>query len=438
VIWVQEALQHTPASVPATAIQADATNLDRFSGQLLVSTDPPYYDNIGYADLSDYFMVWLRLTLLTSYPDLLRTLLAPKREELVATPYRFKGGRQEADQFFEDGLKKSFLGMRAITDRRFPLTVYYAFKQSETGDGENGSADRSSTGWETMLEGLIVSGFSIHATWPVRTERGGRPVGIGTNALASSIILACRPRPQDARSTTRREFIRELRLGVPKALKTLQAASIAPVDLAQAAIGPGMAIYSRYSAILEPTGDRLRVRTALQLINQVLDEVLAEQDAEHDRDTGWAVAWFEQYGMNEGQYGQAETLAKARNVSVAGMVEAGILHSGRGKVKLLTRDELPPHWDPATEKRLTDWEIAQHLIRELETHGNEGAARLMRRIGSRADLAKDLSYRLYTICERKGWASDALGFNGLVVAWPDITRIAADLTPADYQARLEV
>jgi putative DNA methylase len=197
-----------------------------------------------------------------------------------------------------------------------------------------------------------------------------------------------------------------------------------------------MAIYSRYSGVLEPTGERMRVRTALQIINQIRDESLSQQDADHDRDTGWAVTWFEQFGMDEGAYGQAETLATARNVSVAGLVEAGILHSARGKVKLLTRDELLADWDPATETRLTDWEIAQYLIRALETHGNEGAAKLKRRIGGRADIAKDLAYRLYTICERKGWAQEAISYNALVVSWPEITRIASELTPADYQAQL--
>lgn len=251
--------------------------------------------------------------------------------------------------------------------------------------------------------------------------------GLGTNALASSIILSCRTRADNAPAISRNEFLRELRRELPKKLRTMQQASIAPVDLAQAAIGPGMAIYSAYSAVTEPNGDRLRVRAALQLINQVLDEVLTEQDSEHDRDTGWAVSWFEQYGMNEAEYGRAETLATARAVSVDGLREAGLIQSGRGRVQLIKRADLPPDWDPARDRRVTDWEIVQYLIRALETGGRDAAAALKRRLGSRAEIAKDLAYRLYTICERKGWAQEALAYNSLVVEWPAISKAVNEL-----------
>jgi putative DNA methylase len=433
--WVTKVISHLVPASGGIATQADATSL-QFEMKGLISTDPPYYDNIGYADLSDFFYIWLRRSLASAHPDLFRTLLVPKKEELVATPYRFKGGRYEAEEFFETGLQAAFRRIGDVQDDRYPMTVYYAYKQAESGVDDDGNGGSASTGWETMLEGLVRTGFSITGTWPMRTELANRMIGSGTNALASSVVLACRLRPESAPTTTRRDFLRELRRELPAALKTMQAASIAPVDLAQAAIGPGMAIYTRYSGVLEPTGDRLRVRTALQLINQVLDEVLAEQDAEHDRDTGWAIAWFEQSGMTEALYGLAETLATARNVSVSGLVEAGILRAGRGKVKLLSRDELLQDWDPATEKRLTDWEITQYLIRALESDGIQGAAALKRRVGPRADLGKDLAYRLYTICERKGWSQEALSYNGLVVSWPEISRVAADLTPADYQAEM--
>src|SRR5690606_30906466 len=290
-------------------------------------------------------------------------------------------------------------------------------------------------GWETMLEGLIKSGFAINGTWPMRTERGGRSNSIGSNALASSIVLVCRPRPEDAPVTTRTDFIRALRRELPQALRTLQHGNIAPVDLAQAAIGPGMAIFSRHSKVLEASGEPMTVRTALQLINQVLDEVLAEQEGEFDADTRWAVAWFEQFGMGEGPYGVAETLSKAKNTSVGGMVEAGILHAARGKVRLIGRNDLPRDWDPRADRRLTVWEVTQYLIRALKEEGEPGAAMLARQVGGLADLARDLAYRLYTIAERKKWASDALDYNSLVTAWPEIQQLAAGI-PTEQQARL--
>jgi putative DNA methylase len=281
-----------------------------------------------------------------------------------------------------------------------------------------------------MLEGLIRAGFSITGTWPMRTERSARSIGIGTNALASSIVLVCRPRLEDAPGATRRQFLTALRQELPDALRNLQRGNIAPVDLAQAAIGPGMAIYSRYSKVLESDGTPMRVRTALQLINQTLDEVLSEQEGAYDNDTRWAVAWFEQHGNQEGAYGDAETLSTAKNTAVSAMVQAGIIHAKGGKVRLLQRHELPPDWDPAKDRRLTVWEITQHLVHALDQRGESGAAEILAQVSDRGDVARDLAYRLYTTCERKGWVQDALAYNALVVAWPQITQQAGQVSTA--------
>lgn len=388
----------------------------------IVCTDPPYYDNIGYADLSDFFYVWLRRSLGDVYPDLFATVLTPKAEELVATPYRFAGGKDEAKEFFEQGLAKAFSRMRAEQHPDYPLTLFYAFKQAES-QGDGGIA---STGWETMLSGLLKSGFSITGTWPMRSEQYHRMIAHGTNALASSIVLVCRPRPQDAPRTTRREFIMSLKQELPAAIRRLQQENIAPVDLAQAVIGPGMAIFSRYREVLEADGSAMTVRTALALINQAVDEFLAEQEGDYDPDSRWALAWFEQHGFNEGEFGEAETLSKAKNTSVSGLVEAGILKASGGKVRLLRKDELDPDWDPSRDQRLTVWEVTHHLIRRLDKSCEGEAAQLLRRVGPVADAARDLAYRLYQICERKGWAQEAVFYNALVVSWPEIKRLAGE------------
>lgn len=410
--------------VNANAVSNNNNNYD----MRIYSTDPPYYDNISYADLSDYFYVWLRRSLKNIHPEVFNTLLVPKAEELVASPYRFNGDKGRAERFFEEGLGQAFARIRAAQSPDYPATIYYAFKQAENNEEEVVSATNgasSSTGWETMLAGLIRSGFAINGTWPIRTELSNRMIGSGTNALATSIVLVCRPRPEDARSTTRLEFIRALRRELPNALRALQRANIAPVDLAQAAIGPGMAIYSRYKAVLEADGSPMRVRTALQLINQALDEVLTEQEGAYDGDTRWAIAWFEQSQFAEGQYGVAETLSKAKNTSVAGMVEAGVVVARGGKVRLISRDELPASWNPAKDARVTAWEATQHLVRALDKSGESGAAAILAALpGSVADQARDLAYRLYTTCERKKWAQEALAYNSLVIAWPEIAKLA--------------
>jgi putative DNA methylase len=273
---------------------------------------------------------------------------------------------------------------------------------------------------------VIRAGFVISGTWPMRTERGARSIGIGTNALASSIILVCRPRAADAPTATRREFVTALKAELPVALAHLQRGNIAPVDLAQAAIGPGMAVYTRYAKVLDAEGKPLTVREALALINQTLDEALAEQEGDFDADSRWAVVWFEQSGFAEGDYGVAEQLSKSKNTSVAGMVEAGILESKRGKVRLLKPEELPANWDPATDPRLTAWEIVHQLIRVLASGGEGAAARLVAKLGAKAEIARELAYRLYTLCERKKRATEALSYNGLVQSWPEITRLARE------------
>jgi putative DNA methylase len=348
-------------------------------------------------------------------------------EELVASPYRFGGDKDKAKAFFEDGLSKVFNCMQKVQHPDYPLTIFYAFKQAETDEDEDGDGDTTavaSTGWQTMLEGLLKADFSVSGTWPMRSERGARSVAIGTNALASSIVLVCRPRPASAPLATRREFMAALKRELPDALKKLQHGNIAPVDLAQAAIGPGMAAFSCYARVLEADGTPMRVRTALTLINQGLDEVLTEQEGEFDTDTRWAVAWFEQSGFDEGLFGVAETLSKAKNTAVGGMVEAGILSTKAGKVRLLRRDELADDWDPTQDRRVTVWEVTQHLIRALEQHGEMGAATPVQKLGGLGEVARDLAYRLYGICERKKWAQEAVAYNSLVIAWPEIVRLA--------------
>lgn len=433
--WVAEVIELSPYNKLAEAKQHDAASNISVNIPPLISTDPPYYDNIGYADLSDFFYVWLRRSLRTVYPDLFKTMLVPKVQELIATPYRFAGSKSKAREFFENGLSKAFRQMRASQHPDYPLTVYYAFKQSEAEDevvdeeemnGEDISSQvTSSTGWETMLEGLISAGFTITGTWPIRTERTGRTISIGTNALASSIVLVCRPRPVDAPIASRRQFLSALRTELPEALANLQRGSIAPVDLAQASIGPGMAIYSRYSKVIESDGSPLRVRTALQLINRALDEVLAEQEGEYDAQTRWAIAWFEEQAYEAGEYGRAETLSKAKNVSLQSLVDSGFLSSRSGKVCLLRRDELSQEWNPQEQARVTVWEVMQRLIHALDKEGDQGAGRILRQVGSeRGEIARDLAYRLYTLCERKGWAVEALAYNSLVTSWAEINKEA--------------
>ncbi len=406
-------------AAPGGATQADAAHQET-SCSKVVSTDPPYYDNIGYADLSDFFYVWLRRSLRDAFPDLFATLAVPKADELVATPYRH-GSKEKAESFFLDGMTRAMGRLAQQAHPAFPVSIYYAFKQSET----ESAAGTASTGWETFLDAVIRAGFAVSGTWPMRTELGNRMIGSGTNALASSIVLVCRPRAADAASATRREFVAALKAELPQALAHLQRGNIAPVDLAQAAIGPGMAVFTSFAQVLDAEGKPLSVRDALALINETLDEALAEQEGDFDADTRWALAWFEQHGFDEGEYGVAETLSKAKNTSVAAMSgKDGFLHSSRGRVRLLKPEELPEDWDPATDTRLTAWEVVHHLVRVLAGGGEGAAADLVAKLGSHAETARELAYRLYTLCERKKRAAEALAYNGLVQSFPEIVRLA--------------
>lgn len=418
---------------PGHASQAAAQTAGDSDHSFVISADPPYYDNVGYADLSDFFYVWLRRSLKPVFPKLFATVATPKADELVATPHRH-GGREMAEAFFLEGMTRAVRRLDERTHPAFPVTIYYAFKQSET-RGDEGVA---STGWETFLDAVIRAGFAISGTWPIRTEQAAA-LKATRNALASSIVLVCHPRTGDAPTATRREFLTALKAELPSALIHLQRGNIAPVDLAQAAIGPGMAVYTRYSKVLDAEGKPLRVREALALINQTLDQVLAEQEGDFDADSRWAVAWFEHTGFAEGEYGLAETLSKAKNTSVNGMKEAGILdrRSKGGKVRLLRPNELPADWDPATDPRLTAWEVVHHLVRVLEAGGESAAAELVAKLDSKAEIARELAYRLYALCERKKRAQEALSYNGLVQSWPEITRLAREGgTRRAHQAQL--
>jgi putative DNA methylase len=432
ICW-QNAVKYSADNLEATgavcgigglAAQLDAAN-QSLTLDKLVSTDPPYYDNIGYADLSDFFYVWLRRSLRLVYPALFATLAVPKVEELVATPYRH-GSKDKAETFFLNGMTQAMNRLAKQSHPAFPVSIYYAFKQSESETDEG----TSSTGWETFLDAVIRAGFGISGTWPMRTELGNRMIGSGTNALASSIVLVCRKRPATAHTATRREFVAALKAELPAALADLQRSNIAPVDLAQAAIGPGMAVYTRYAKVLDAQGKALSVREALALINETLDEALASQEGDFDADSRWALTWFDQHGFDEGEYGTAEQLSKSKNTAVAGMVEAGIVESKRGKVRLYRPGELPVDWDPATDLRLSAWEVVHHLIRVLGTGGESAAAALVVKLGAKSEVARELAYRLYTACERKKRNSEALAYNGLVQSWPEIIRIASEVRAA--------
>lgn len=427
--WIEPAVKALSGAVPGHAQMADAQSQAVSAGKV-VSSDPPYYDNIGYADLSDFFYVWLRRTLRPVFPGLFGTMAVPKADELVATPYRH-GGKEHAEQFFLGGMTQAMRRVAEQAHLAYPVTIYYAFKQSES-DGGDGTTN---TGWDTFLAAVIEAGFAISGTWPMRTELANRMIGSGVNALASSIVLVCRSRHSDAPTATRREFVAALKAELPDALRHLQAGNIAPVDLAQAAIGPGMAVYTRFSRVLDAEGQPLTVRAALALINQVLDEALAEQEGDFDADSRWALAWFEQLGFDEGEFGLAEQLSKAKNTAVSGLVEAGIAVAAKGKVRLLKPGELPPNWDPVTDERLTVWEMVHQLVRVLEAYGEGAAATLVAKLGSQAETARELCYRLYTICERKRRTQEAISYNGLVQSWPEIQRLAQEILVAEIAAR---
>lgn len=402
------------------AAQADAQEQEIASGKV-ISTDPPYYDNVPYSDLSDYFYVWLRQALKTVVPHLFETLSTPKANELVAFAYRHSS-KVAAGSFFLNGMKQALHRLSQSAHPAFPVTIYYAFKQSE----DSGDGGTASTGWETFLEALIQSDFEILGTWPMRTEKTGRMRENDSNALASSIVLVCRSRLADTPVATRREFLNVLKAELPMALAHLQRENIAPVDLAQAAIGPGMAVFTRYAKVMEADGRQLTIRAALSLINEALDEVLAQQEGNFDADSRFAIAWFEHVGFEPGEFGRADVLARAKNTSVSGLVEARIIRSRGGMVSVLRPGELNPDWDPGRDSRISAWEIVNHLVRALESDGEDAAAELVSKLGSQAEVGRELAYRLYTIAERHKWAQEALSYNGLVQSWPEIVRLSRE------------
>ena len=418
------------------ALQSDAQT-QVISDHKVISTDPPYYDNIGYADLSDFFYVWLRRSLRPIFPKLYATLAVPKAEELIATPYRH-GSKQAAEVFFLDGMTAAMHNLAAQAHPAFPVTIYYAFKQSDT-KKEGGT---HSTGWETFLEAVLRAGFTLTGTWPMRTERDARSIGIGTNALASSIVLVCRPRPAAADTISRREFQRQLREQLPEALETMIGGTsgqspIAPVDLAQAAIGPGMAIYSQYAAVLNQDGTPMRVHDALVLINREITDYLTPDAGSFDADTLFANSWFEQYGWAEGPFGEADVLARGKGTSVAGVAEAGVVQSGAGKVRLLRWADYPTGWNPATDHRAPVWEATHHLIRALNTQGEAAAGALLAAMPDKAEPVRQLAYHLYTLCERKKWAEDARAYNELITAWHAVLEASREEGPRGEQLGFE-
>lgn len=421
--WIEKVVAFLNGKNKGIARQFDAQS-DIGLRDIMVSTDPPYYDNIGYADLSDFFYVWMRQTLKNLFPKLFHTMLVPKSEELVATPYRFKGDVAQARDFFEKGMLNTFRQVYVYAGQDVPVTIYYAFKQSES-ETDGDSQQTASTGWETMLSAIIQAGFAITGTWPIRTEKPGRTIEIGTNALASSIVLVCRKRQASAPICTRREFITALKRELKPALAELQRSNIAPVDLAQSAIGPGMGVYSRYSKVLESDGMPMGVRSALQIINQELDLYFNEQDGELDRDSRFCVDLYSQHAFNNMKFGDADNLARAKNTSVEGLVSRGVLYAQKGVVHLLTREEIPA--TVQTSEQLI-WLLTQQLTFAMEKGGVPACAEIVVSLfGSNVEHAKALAYRLYTIAERRGWAQEAYAYNSLVIAWPEIQNKAAEL-----------
>ena len=421
--WVYKCVLEFPASSTGDVRQFDAQS-DCGLRNIMVSTDPPYYDNIGYADLSDFFYVWMRQSLKQTYPDLFRTMLVPKAEELVATPYRFDGSVERARDFFEDGMLHTCQQIYQYAREDIPVTIYYAYKQSDT-ETEETEAKTASTGWETMLSAVIQAGFAITGTWPMRTEMSNRSIASGTNALASSIVLVCRKRGENARTCTRRDFVTTLKRELKPALQKLQQSNIAPVDLAQSAIGPGIGVFSRYKKVLESDGSPMTVRSALQVINQELDLYFSGQDSSIDSDSRLCVELFTQYAFNTVKFGDADVLARAKGTSVAKLAGQDILYAAKGDVRLLTREELPEKIKTGEQNI---WLLTQQLTHAMETGGIQKCAEIIAPMfGNNAEDAKNLAYRLYSICERKNWAQEAYAYNALVVAWPEIQSKAAEL-----------
>lgn len=430
--WTAESLEGVGSATKGHVCTANASTQSISAGKV-ISTDPPYYDNIGYADLSDFFYVWLRRALRPTYPSLFATMAVPKAEELVATPYRH-GSKDKAEAFFLDGMTEAMNRLADQAHPSFPTTIYYAFKQSDTTDVGTGN-----TGWETFLEAVLRAGFAITGTWPMRTELANRMIGSGTNALASSIVLVCQKRDIAASTVSRRDFLRELKEELAGAVEDMIGGTdgispVAPVDLAQAVIGPGMAIFSKYSAVLEADGTPMSVHTALMLINRMLTE--GADDFEPD--TQFCLAWFDQYGWSVGPFGEANTLSQAKATSVDGVQDAGVVESGGGKVRLLKPNEYPADWTPETDNRTPIWEALHQMIRAHRSGGDAIAGGLLARMHERSEPIRQLAYRLYTLCERKGWAEDARAYNELITAWPHIESASHAAGHVGSQAKLDI
>ncbi|WP_245582966.1 DUF1156 domain-containing protein [Sediminimonas qiaohouensis] len=433
--WTWKAIVNLVPGSIGIEKQHDAQTVE-YPKNVVISTDPPYYDNIGYADLSDFFFCWMKPVVRPVYPEIFEILATPKSEELVATPYRH-GGKNSAEKFFMSGMGKAVANMALQSSELYPSTIYYAFKQSEI--AQEGI---SSTGWATFLQAVVEAGYAVVGTWPLRTEMANRMVASGTNALANSVVLVCRKLELTAETITRAEFIRTLKRELPPAIAELQAANVSPADMPQSAIGPGMGVFSRYRAVLEADDSPMTVKTALQLINAELDEFLNDLHGEFDADTRFAATWFEQHGTDKGDYGAADNLARARGISVESVKHAGIVDSSAGKVRILKRAELDAEWDPASDDHLTIWECCQHLIRVLENDGEYAAAVLLKKLGpDRAEMVKDLAYYLYDICSNKRQdAKEATSYNGLIAVWTELTRQAATVRLDDLnrQSTLDI
>ena len=433
--WTSKVLEALVPAGKGLEIQHDAQTV-QYPDEVVISTDPPYYDNIEYADLSDYFYVWARRSFSKIQPDLFGVISTPKAEELVATRYRH-GGQEAADIFFLEGMRRVVRNMAGQSSDLYPATIYYAFKQSEV--AEEGI---SSTGWATFLQAVVEAGYAVVGTWPMRTEMANRMVASGTNALANSVVLVCRKKEATADTITRAEFIRALKRELPPAIAELQAANIAPADMPQSAIGPGMGVFSRYTAVLEADDSPMTVKTALQLINAELDEYLGGIQGEFEPETRFSITWFEQNGMGKGDYGVADNLARARGISVDDVKHAGIVHAEAGKVWLFKRDELDPNWAPEEDGHLTVWECLQHLVRLHEKEGlSHDTAALLKRFGPQAEAVKDLAYCLYDIAANKRReASEATVYNALIADWSELSQMAAtvSLEGRNRQARFEL
>jgi putative DNA methylase len=413
VTWVRKSVEHLPARGAGTSVQRDARVRTREAEGAVLSTDPPYYDNISYADLSDFFYVWLRRNLKDVWPDECATIATPKAEELIANRYR-AGSKQAAEEHFESGMAEFMAEVARSHHPSVPSTIYYAYKATETKDGEI-----KSTGWSTFLQALIDAGLSVTATWPMRTEKPGRMIGNDANALASSIVLACRPREVSAQLATRGEFVEALRKQLPEAVRLLQSGNIAPIDIPQSTIGPGIGVFSRFARVVESDGSTMSVSVALTLINDVLGEILDGEESEMDADSRFALSWYSQFGFNPGASGDADGMARAKNTSVAGVAAAGVGEARAGKFRLFERSELAGGWSPLTDDRPTVWEATQHLIAALERSESE-AAELLRQLGGYGERARVLAYLLFKKATDKGWTQEAGAYNGLIMAWPSL------------------